>query len=65
MDNVRIYITPPVNANATHSDQDSAEEDDDNVDALTRNQLLAEAEVRFEEGSEVNICNISQCLLHS
>ena len=40
-----IYMCPPVNANDDLTDEDSANEEEGDVNTLSANQLLAEAEL--------------------
>ncbi|KAG8287002.1 hypothetical protein J6590_046976 [Homalodisca vitripennis] len=46
----RVYINPPTNVN--DSDEDSGEEDEVDLNRLTRHQLLADAEARVTSVNE-------------
>jgi hypothetical protein len=42
-----VYITPPTNANEDVTDEDSAGEEEDDIQRMSARQLLAEAEIRL------------------
>jgi hypothetical protein len=42
-----VYITPPTNANEDVTDENSAGEEEDDIQRMIARQLLAEAEIRL------------------
>jgi hypothetical protein len=50
-----VFITPPTNANADITDEDSAAEDQDDIRRMSSRQLLADAEIKLPNGQIVNV----------